>query len=168
MLKRVVSVFLVFIWLLIIFSFSNTVGVSSSTQVKSLLNYIVSRTTELVYTLGFTSEPLSEQDIQMIVKNNYMFFRKICHFFVYFMLGIFAYLSVLVIFDKGILFSLLTTVGFSFVYSIIDEIHQSTIQGRNGAFTDCLIDTFGALIASALISLILYLRNNRIKKGPTE
>ena len=168
MLKRAVSVILVFFWLLVIFSFSNTVGVSSGTQVRSLLNNIVSKTSELTYTLGFSKEAMSEREIQMVVKDNYMLFRKICHFFVYFMLGVFAYLSILVIFNKGILFSLLTTVGFSFVYSIIDEIHQSTIQGRNGAFTDCLIDTLGAVIASGLISLILYLRNNRIKKGLTE
>lgn len=35
--------------------------------------------------------------------------------------------------------------ALSFVYAVSDELHQTTVVGRNGRFTDVLIDSAGAL-----------------------
>ena len=48
---------------------------------------------------------------------------------------------------------------FCFVYALSDEFHQMFVDGRGASFTDCLIDTSGALlgiIAALIIYCIMY------------
>ncbi len=161
MLKRIFSIIFVILWLFVIYSFSDTVGITSGIQTRTILEKIVTKVSNFLYNVKLSNQELSEAEIQDFVSDNYLLFRKLCHFFVYFMLGIFSYLSIIVIFDKGIWFSMLMTVGFSTIYSIFDEIHQSAVPGRYGAVTDCLIDISGAAVASILISLILHYRKRR-------
>ena len=143
-------------WLFVIFSFSHTPGDTSARQVKTLLEKVVSLIGKLIYKTGIVSEPVSDEDIMLIVRNNYMVFRKMCHFFVFFVLGIISYLAVSVVFNKGMIFSLVMAIVFSIGYSVFDELHQSTIIGRRGMFTDCLIDAGGVMVASALIYSLTY------------
>ena len=41
------------------------------------------------------------------------------------------------------------------IYASTDEFHQTFVAGRSGAFTDCLIDTSGAIFG-VIAALILY------------
>jgi VanZ family protein len=40
-----------------------------------------------------------------------------------------------------------------FVYSILDEYHQTMVVGRVGSIIDCIIDTSGAMVGSGLYYL---------------
>ena len=161
MLKRIFSIILVILWLFVIYSFSDTVGVTSGIQTRTLFEKIVSKVSKFLQGVGVLKGELPKSEIKTIVKNYHPIFRKFCHFFVYFMLGIFSYLSILFLFNKGIWFCSICTICFSSTYSIFDELHQSFVPGRYGVYTDCLIDTSGAILACILISLLL---NYRMKK----
>ena len=41
-----------------------------------------------------------------------------------------------------------------FIYSLTDEYHQLFINGRTGQFSDCLIDTLGAIIGMIILYII--------------
>ena len=45
---------------------------------------------------------------------------------------------------------LFLAISLSFLYALSDEYHQSFIPGRDGAFRDVLIDTFGIFLAAWL------------------
>jgi len=47
------------------------------------------------------------------------------------------------------------TALFSFGYALTDEFHQMFVDGRGASFTDCLIDTGGALLG-ILAALVIY------------
>ncbi len=55
--------------------------------------------------------------------------------------------------NKVILFSIIGV----FLYACTDEFHQTFVPGRSGQFTDVLVDTSGAILASLLIKIKFYL-----------
>ena len=88
------------------------------------------------------------------------FLRKAAHYGIYLILGISVYFSVTV-YDKAYSDGKSNTVScglisvfLCFVYSLTDEFHQSFIPGRNGAFSDCILDTFGAFTGIAVVILL--------------
>lgn len=119
---------------------------------------------------GNVSEGLTRNLFPSVASDDLIFLlekiiRKIAHYSIYFCLGIFAYFTFLNYIkgftEKNATFFLLIAlaVGFCFIYSISDELHQSFVPGRNGAFKDCCLDTFGALTGVIIVYLI-----SRIKK----
>lgn len=95
--------------------------------------------------------------------------RKIAHFLIYAMLGA----SLANYFRsinqkkfpniKDIVLSLL----IAFIYSCIDEYHQSLIPGRDGNRVDIIIDSLGACagISAYVSSYFFYLANRKTKKN---
>ena len=53
--------------------------------------------------------------------------------------------------------SMPSALGFSILYAISDEFHQSFIAGRTALFTDVLIDSAGALVGIFIAGAILHL-----------
>lgn len=47
--------------------------------------------------------------------------------------------------------ALVAAAAISIAYSITDELHQSTVDGRHGTPVDVLIDSFGAMLAALLL-----------------
>lgn len=43
-------------------------------------------------------------------------------------------------------------VVIAIAYAITDELHQTTVAGRNGSPVDVLIDSLGAMLAAALLA----------------
>ncbi len=114
---------------------------------------------------GNVSEGLTRNLFPSVVSDDLVFLlekmiRKIAHYGIYFILGIFAYFTLWNYIrgfteTKTMSFLLIVlVVGFCFIYSISDELHQSFVPGRNGSFKDCCLDTFGALTGVILISRI--------------
>lgn len=81
------------------------------------------------------------------------FVRKAAHFAVYFALAFCVAMS-LKPYVKNTYFLLLAAWGIATVYGITDEIHQYFVPGRVAAISDMLINSAGALTASALVSLL--------------
>ena len=161
MLKRILSVILVIIWLLVIYSFSDTVGIISGNQTRSMFHNLISKTSRFLYGINILNQEFTEDTISETVEEYHPIFRKLCHLFVYFMLGIFSYLSIIVIFGKGTLFSSILTIFFSLGYSIFDELHQASVPSRTCTPMDVAIDTLGAIIACILVSTIVHYRRKK-------
>ena len=47
--------------------------------------------------------------------------------------------------------ALVAAVVIAVAYSVTDELHQSTVDGRHGTPVDVLIDSFGAMLAALLV-----------------
>ncbi len=74
--------------------------------------------------------------------------RKCAHFLEYMILAILYFNVAKLYFDKKIV--IISTIVFVFVYACSDEFHQLFVLGREGAFRDVLIDTFGGTTALLL------------------
>lgn len=82
--------------------------------------------------------------------------RKAAHFTEYFFLGLFSSLLIFVVaktIGKKIDLIFVIPIVFSFLYALFDEGHQTFVGGRAGQFTDVLIDTAGATMATIVVFL---------------
>ena len=151
-LKNYINIVLIILWMLVIFNFSNQKGSSSS----GLSDKIIIKIAEII-----TQEKLNEPEKEKITTKYRFIIRKTTHFITYFILGILTIVLItdLYNFNKITFFS---TILFNFLYACSDEIHQLFINGRNGSFSDVILDTVGALTSISLVFLINYI-NRRIK-----
>ena len=78
--------------------------------------------------------------------------RKCAHFLEYMILA-FLLLNVVNIYCKSKVSSILSVV-FVFLYACTDEFHQIFVPGREGAFRDVIIDTWGGITLILLYNLI--------------
>lgn len=149
--RKLESILLLIIWLFLIFSFSANDGEKSSSMSDSVIKFFVHVLTDI--------EDASEEMEDII--NKYSFpVRKAAHFTEYFILGVIV-LNVLVSFNikRNIL---IYTAIFCILASIMDEFHQSFVEGRNGNIGDVLLDSSGSLIGSYLVCR-LYLFKESLK-----
>lgn len=82
--------------------------------------------------------------------------RKLAHFSIFGLLGVFAFLSL--ISYKDIRYILRITIAFLIcvLYATSDEIHQLFVNGRSCELRDVLIDSSGALLAIIVLGLFCY------------
>lgn len=144
--KKIFRFFLVLLWLIIIFLFSNQPGNISSKESKDVV-------TAVVEVISNKDEGTKEQ----IVKNYTYLTRKIAHFLEYFILAILLvrFLSLYKIKNLVIL-----CIIICLLVSISDEFHQSFIPDRDSNFTDILIDTSSSLLG---LGVFIFLDNHRKK-----
>lgn len=138
--RKVASVLLLLIWLFLIFSFSASDGEKSSSMSDSVIKFFVKTLTNI--------EEDSEEMEDII--NKYSFpVRKTAHFAEYFILGVIV-LNLFLSFNikKKVL---IYTAIFCILASIVDEFHQTLVEGRNGNIGDVLLDSSGSLIGSYLV-----------------
>lgn len=145
--KLIFRVVLLVAWMCVIFMFSMQNGQESSStsgKVIELLGTILHM--DLTHSTFITT-------ISFIV-------RKCAHMFSYFVLGILAYRTVVLIRkDRVYLYSGFITV----LYALSDEFHQLFIPGRTGSLKDVCIDSIGMLIGFLCIYIF-----NKIKGGKYE
>lgn len=132
--KRILPLFFVLVWMVVIFVFSSSPAAESSQQ------------STLVY------ERLSKVSFLKLLFS-FIPVRKCAHMFLYFILELFLFLYLKGKTKHPYIISLLCT----YLYSISDEIHQLFVDGRGGLFMDTLYDISGAFIACLLLSLILHM-----------
>lgn len=151
--KVVISWTLVILWACFIFYMSGMDTTESNTKSKGTLNQIVEKTVETTNRMGITDKHPSENRMkEFIDKYNYLF-RKFAHASEYFILTILLLVALKnsgVVGKKIFIFALL----ICFIYSCTDEYHQTFVIGRTGQFSDCLVDTLGGFIGSAIYYLI--------------
>lgn len=114
---------------------------------KGILQHIV----EFVVKVTGTNIP-DQQKIQLVGRINSSA-RELMHAVVYFVLGIFAQLTVMGFIDKKLLSGLYTLL-FCVAYGISDEIHQLFVPGRAFQLFDIAMDTAGAALAVLLVIMI--------------
>ena len=157
--KKIISCFLVILWLVVIFFLSNMDSSKSNQKSEGVINKVVETTLDKTNDLGITNKhPSQTTKNEFIIKLNTPF-RKFMHAFVYLILAILVFNALYVSsFNKYKFY--LTCFSFCFIYSLIDEYHQTFVIGRTGQFIDSIIDTFGSLIG--IIICIFYLK--KVKK----
>ena len=145
---RIIAILTTLIWMIVIFRFSMDTGIKS----HELSDFCVQVFNKAVY--HFTGKDLTIS----ITPEHYalieLFFRKVAHMSIYFILSI-NVMIILFTFNMSMILRMFFTALFSFGYALTDEFHQMFVDGRGASFTDCLIDTGGALLG-VLAALVIY------------
>lgn len=128
---KIVSLILLFSWLLLIFYLSNQKGDSS---LKSS-NFIIDLLNNLFKEFNFNIKSIKY--ISFII-------RKLAHMFLYFVLYLLTFYTMYQFnFKKRKVLSFI----FCLLYAISDEFHQLFIINRSGMVIDVFIDMLGSLLA---------------------
>ena len=130
---RIVSVALIVVWAVVIFSFSAQPDTESS-EISGHVSYRIVKMWNQVFGWKHSGPELE----QMAQKIEYPV-RKAAHMSEYAVLGITA------------------------AYAVTDEFHQLFVPGRAGRVTDVLIDSAGAFLALLAIHIILYYHKSEIR-----
>ena len=136
MYKKVIKLFFLILWMIVIFMFSAQPHSGSVTH--SILVDIF---------------PMIQDNYTIDVLN--FIIRKSAHFTVYFILTFFCYSFLKEYFYK-VRWQLFFSVLFCFVYSLTDEFHQYFVPGRTSSIKDCFIDTCGGLFFVFLFLIFHY------------
>lgn len=110
--------------------------------------------------LHLTHLSLDKKELSLITEKLNYPLRKCVHATVYCVLAIllFAFFKMLGFSNKKII---LLTISLCFIYSLTDEYHQTFVSNRTGRFSDCLIDTSGAIIGVALQYTIIKFKDKK-------
>ncbi len=158
---RIIAILTTLIWMIVIFRFSIDTGTSS----HELSDLCVQIFNKAIY--SFTGKDLRIS----ITPEHYamveLFFRKLAHMGIYFILSI-NVMVVLFTFNMKMISRIFISVFFCFIYACTDEFHQMFVDGRGASFFDCLIDTTGAIlgiVAALILYCILYTIMTKYQKN---
>lgn len=130
---------LLFVWMLVIFLFSNQASHTSSAQ-----------STVFVHALETLHASLPEDVLTFLT-------RKAAHTFIYFVLGILMF-NVVRSYNLPTRRAILLSIVFVCGYACTDEFHQIFVSGRSPEVTDVLIDTCGGALGVAAYYAVLKIR----------
>lgn len=125
--KKYIKWLFVFIWMFLIFLFSNESGVESTKTSQFFVE-------KVQFFFSGISFPILG-----------LFVRKSAHFFLYFILGILVG-NAMNNQKKWWLFSLFICL----IYACTDEIHQLFMVGRSGQIQDVILDSIGSSVGISL------------------
>ena len=146
--KKVILYVLIFLWMSLIFFFSNQPS-NESTNVSDGIMAKIINVVEVI-----TGHEFSDEQINNIYEYGITPLRKCAHFTIYFILGILFYLLIKeynLELNKTLAISLL----FCIIYACSDEIHQLFIFGRSGEIRDVLIDSLGSFLGIFITSKVI-------------
>lgn len=163
--KQIISWLLVIIWAIVIFMFSGMESDLSNNKSESAINTVVETTLETTNNLGITNKHPSNAKLNEFVLKLNSPLRKCMHAFVYFILA----LLILNALNKSNVYNYkLYIICFiiCFLYSLLDEYHQTFIVGRTGQIIDSLIDTSGSIFGMILYYFLFkYVKNRKIRQS---
>ncbi len=148
--KKTISIILLILWMIIIFSFSSAdANKSTGTSDKVITTMI-----EIKDRITDQETPINEKEI--IVRNSSFYVRKIAHITEYLILG-FLMFNVL---NQYNITNIYYAIILCILYSCTDEFHQLFINGRSGSIRDVLIDTIGILFGTYLYRILILRKKN--------
>lgn len=136
--KKIISIVLVIVWMIFIFTMSSFDANESSSQSNFIVDLIVNI--------------LNIDNVDVI---SYIV-RKLAHFTEYLILGILV-CNMLRCYDKKYYLAIIICV----LYAISDEVHQAFVPGRSPQIYDMLIDSFGSICGIVLVNI--FIKNRRIQ-----
>lgn len=150
---KLVKLFLVIIWMILIFCFSHSNSYISSDQSKGFIYKSIQLTSKV-----FNIE-IEEEKIFNVIEIIEYPIRKCAHIFLYFVLAIlivslFEYYNLN--FKQVFIYSLLICL----LYAVGDEIHQLFVFGRSGSINDVVIDSLGIYLG-----IFIKINNKQHKKA---
>lgn len=138
--RTIITWFIVFLWMGIIFSFSSRPATDSNEQ-----SYTVGRLICGVVIPGFKEMPETEKLVYL--ENINFGVRKTAHVTEYAILGI---LLAIAMNNKRIPVSL----AIGILYACTDEFHQLFVAGRSGQIRDVMIDSAGVLLGILMVAVL--------------
>lgn len=152
--RKVISVLLVLLWMMVIFSFSSATGEASGGLSDKVIETIA---------VSLTNVKKDSKEMEKI-KSKYSFLvRKMAHFFVYFMLGIIV-MNALYTFKVNKYILIYASI-ICILYAITDEFHQTFVEARSGQISDVLLDSSASLIAEYLFMKLMVLKGYEKKNN---
>lgn len=127
------------------FAFSNQNGIESKRLSRTVTLMITENVTEIKNLNSIEKENITKR-IEAVI-------RKLAHFTMYALMGIFAYLLVKTEESTNIKAFLIACL-ICIIYASIDEIHQLFVVGRSARITDVMIDTLGSFFGMIVFSTI--------------
>lgn len=159
--KKIISLLLVFVWMFIIFNFSNINSNKSNNDSKNISYKIIENGLIITNKLNITHANASVKALKISNDYNYQF-RKIAHATEYFILSIFVfYLLELFRIKNNYIISIL----ICSIYAFTDEFHQIFTFGRTPSYLDVLIDTLGCLLGLFIILFYKKIRGLSYEKN---
>ena len=138
MMKKLIYLLLIIFWLLAIFRLSSNNSNESNSLSKSLIDKGI---------VVYESVSGNNVDHEIIIKKLNYPVRKLAHFTIFLILGLFVYLFILgTNLEKKVIVSVL----ICFMCAVLDEFHQS-FTGRTPLFMDVLIDVSGSFFGIFLL-----------------
>lgn len=137
-----------------IFLLSAQPATVSAGNSRELVSKVVNATVEVI------GENLTQLQLAELVDKINAAAREFMHAVVYFVLGIFAQLTMLSIRKEKALSGFVTFI-FCVIYGITDEIHQLFVPGRAFQVSDLFMDAAGA---AAAVLLVLFLHSVRCRR----
>lgn len=159
--RKVFSNILIILWAGLIFFMSSMDTNESNGKSKAIINDVVEKSVETTNELGITNKQPSESNKKKVIdKLNYPL-RKVAHASEYF---IFTILILIALKNSGVKGNkrFIIALVICFAYACTDEYHQTFVNGRNGQFSDTLIDTFGGFISCLMYTFMMKI--NKIRK----
>lgn len=151
---RIISLSLLAIWMTVIFIMSAQPANESSQTSGELVSKVI----DVIYS-DFDS---FSADKQVIVTYNVTFIvRKVAHFLEFFVLGLFSAMAAFT-FKKGSTFvKAFSSILFSVVYAVGDEVHQIFVPGRACRIFDMCIDSIGCVCAVVTVAIIIVVKKRK-------
>ena len=150
--QLIFSILCVIIIMIIIYNFSAQSGTDSSGISKKISRLIC----RIVF---FNYENMSGEQQIFVVNELHYFVRKLAHFSIYMLLGMFSYMA-LMPFKQELKKPALISLTVCAVYAVFDEIHQKFIPGRSMKVTDMILDSFGAFVGIIIVAVLAILFNH--------
>lgn len=150
--RKVISILLVILWMLVIFSFSSDNGEESQSLSDKVIETVVVLTTNI---------EKNSQEMEVIKDNLGFIVRKCAHFFIYFILGV---LVMIALDNYNFKYFIIYASIICISYAVFDEFHQTLVEGRTGNISDVLLDSSASLIAEYLYMRFIVL-SKKIKEN---
>lgn len=148
-LRIIIKLVLVFLWMGLIFYFSNQPSASSTKMSDGVI---------LTFAEAFCNgKSLSPNEKSEIIDKYVLITRKSAHFFVYFILGILVFN--LLIENKNLVKLILISTFICMLYAVSDEVHQYFVYGRSCEVRDMILDTTASFISS---NICFYIYKSRV------
>lgn len=145
--QLIFSLLCVIVIMIIIYNFSAQNGIDSS-GISKKISRLICRV------IFFNYENMSGEQQMFVVNELHYFIRKLAHFSIYMLLGMFSYMA-LIPFKQELKKPAVISLAVCAVYAVFDEIHQRFIPGRSMRVTDMVLDTFGAFIGIVIVAVIV-------------
>lgn len=146
--KKLILYILIFLWMGLIFFFSN----QPSNESTNVSDGVMSKIINIVEVI--TNHEFNNNEIDNIYEYGITPLRKCAHFTIYFILGILFYLLIRE-YNLEVKKTLVISLLFCIIYACSDELHQLFIFGRSGEVRDVLIDSLGSFLGIFITSKVI-------------
>lgn len=153
-LKRGIYLFLIIIWMITIFMFSNQNGNKSQNTSRNVTRAIVN-------ILTYNQNISEEQKITLIENADYAV-RKLAHFSIYAVGGILIY-NYINTYNLRTRYKIIVSILIGILYAAFDELHQYFVSDRSARIFDICIDSMGAITGVTIIYLAKNIKNKNLK-----